>query len=136
MATPVGSTDAVAAGDDVAGATISDPDHAAPSPAGLPESAAPAVGARGHGRSARSTASPAAASDTGSLHVETPGGWADVYLDGRRAGRTPLDVELPRGRVRLELRPFGLAPLGGDASMRRSVTIGERPARIVVPLSL
>jgi hypothetical protein len=66
--------------------------------------------------------------------VTTPGGWADVYADGRRLGRTPLDIELPSGRTSIVLRPFGLAPMSGDASMRRTVTIGERPARITVRL--
>ena len=74
------------------------------------------------------------AATTGRLHVETPGGWADVYVDGRRLGRTPLDAELPVGRVSIELRPFGLAPMSGDPALRRSATIGERVANLTVPV--
>lgn len=73
---------------------------------------------------------------SGTLSVATPGGWADVYIDGVRSGstRTEFRQELPAGRVRIELRPFGLAPTAGDTAMRRTVTIGARPVHIVVPL--
>lgn len=77
---------------------------------------------------------PRSVATEGSLRVETPGGWADVFVDGERRGRTPLSLVLPSGSVSLELRPFGLAPPSGDTSLRRRVTIGARAARVVVPL--
>nr|MCU0674921.1 PEGA domain-containing protein [Myxococcota bacterium] len=70
----------------------------------------------------------------GELHVATPGGWADVHVDGRRVGRTPLSLTLPAGTARVELRPFGFAPPSGDSSLRRSVRIGARPTRLSVRL--
>lgn len=70
----------------------------------------------------------------GQLIVRTPGGWADVYVDGSRVGRTPLELELPAGRVRVELRPYGLPPPASASSMRRRVQIGARPQTIQVAL--
>lgn len=70
----------------------------------------------------------------GELHVATPGGWADVHVDGRRVGRTPLTLTLPAGTARVELRPFGFAPPSGDSSLRRTVRIGARPTRLDVRL--
>ena len=111
----------------------------APVPTALPE-APPTIAApsprRGHNPT-RGDARPAPAApsaSTGRLHVETPGGWADVYANGRRLGRTPLDVELPVGRTAIELRPFGLAPMSGASAMRRNVTIGPRPSQIRAPI--
>jgi serine/threonine protein kinase len=71
--------------------------------------------------------------DTGVLVVTTPGGWADVYADGRRIGRTPLTTSLPAGRVSLELRPFTQS-LPDDPRAHPSVTIGSRITTVTVPL--
>ncbi|GAB4210367.1 MAG: hypothetical protein OHK0013_30930 [Sandaracinaceae bacterium] len=69
-------------------------------------------------------------SGTGSVNVATRGGWADIYVDGERVGRTPRSLTLPAGRHVIELRPEGQ-----PAGPRRTVTI--RPAqtqRLVVDL--
>ena len=71
--------------------------------------------------------------DVGVLVVTTPGGWADVYADGRRIGRTPLTTSLPTGRVSLELRPFTQS-LPDDPRAHPSVTIGTRITTVTVPL--
>jgi hypothetical protein len=39
--------------------------------------------------------------------VTTRGGWADVAVDGRRVGRTPQLLTLPRGSHEITLLPFG-----------------------------
>ena len=46
----------------------------------------------------------------GVVTVVTPGGWADIYVDGRRVGRTPDTIRLPAGRHVLILRPSGRLP--------------------------
>jgi hypothetical protein len=71
--------------------------------------------------------------DVGVLVVTTPGGWADVYADGRRLGRTPLTTSLPTGRVSLELRPFTQS-LPDDPRAHPTVTIGTRITTVSVPL--
>jgi len=75
-----------------------------------------------------------AAASAAPVRVETPGGWAEVYVEGRRAGRTPLSLDLPLGTVQIELRPFGLTPMASDTSMRQRVTVSSRPQRVVVPI--
>jgi hypothetical protein len=66
----------------------------------------------------------------GTLDVATPGGWADVFVAGRRVGRSPCRVSLPAGRHVVELRPFGAAtsfrtpvdvPSGGATRLVRAV---------------
>ena len=44
---------------------------------------------------------------TGRVRVTTRGGWADVAVDGRRVGRTPQLLTLPRGSHEITLLPFG-----------------------------
>ncbi|HJL15660.1 MAG TPA: serine/threonine-protein kinase [Sandaracinaceae bacterium LLY-WYZ-13_1] len=48
--------------------------------------------------------------DNGILRLETASGWAIVYANGRRLGRTPVRTELPAGRYRLRLLPYGEEP--------------------------
>ncbi len=69
-------------------------------------------------RSRRRGRAPARSLDPGIVSVVTPGGWADVYLGGRKIGRSPGRFELPAGRRTLVLRPFG----SGDAQ-RVSVSV-------------
>jgi hypothetical protein len=38
------------------------------------------------------------------------GGWAEVVVDGRAAGRTPTVLTLPAGRHTVRLLPFGAEP--------------------------
>ena len=65
----------------------------------------------------------------GSVNVAARGGWADLFIDGRPAGRTPRSVSLTPGRHLVELRPPGAAPI------RRAVTIRSgRTQRLVIDL--
>ena len=48
---------------------------------------------------------------TGRVHVSASGGgWADVFADGRRVGRTPVRAVLPIGRHTLRFLPLGQEP--------------------------
>ena len=49
----------------------------------------------------------AAPGATGEVYLTTRGGWADVYLEGRKVGRTPQELRLPVGSHRIVLRPNG-----------------------------
>jgi serine/threonine-protein kinase len=49
----------------------------------------------------------AAEGQTGEVSLTTRGGWADVYIQGRKVGRTPQELRLPVGRHRIVLRPNG-----------------------------
>ncbi|MGE0791159.1 MAG: serine/threonine protein kinase [Sandaracinaceae bacterium] len=72
----------------------------------------------------------------GTVSVTASGGWANVYDEGGSfLGVTPLQVELPAGRHRLQLRPFGQpppafvtvqVPAGGRARVRHTIE-GEAP---------
>jgi serine/threonine protein kinase len=65
---------------------------------------------------------------SGEVVVVAINGWADVYSNGRRVGRTPSRVRLPAGRATLVLQPFG-----GPASLRRSVNVrANEETRLVV----
>jgi len=46
----------------------------------------------------------------GTISIATPGGWAEVYLGGKKLGTTPARYELPVGFHTLRLRPFGKLP--------------------------
>jgi len=73
----------------------------------------------------------AAAAAVGNVDVATPGGWADVYVSGRRQGRTPLRLALPAGKQTIALRPFGTG-----SSERHAVLVKEGAlARLVVPIA-
>jgi serine/threonine-protein kinase len=64
------------------------------------------------------------------VSITTPGGWADISIDGRAHGRTPARIELPIGRHRIVLLPWGRAP-----AIRRVVHVrrGSSP-RIAIDL--
>ena len=65
----------------------------------------------------------------GYINVTTPGGWADVYVGGRRRGRSTLRIRVPAGRRRVSLRPFGRGSVSKTVQVRsRQVT------RLVVPV--
>ncbi|WP_053234233.1 serine/threonine-protein kinase [Sandaracinus amylolyticus] len=70
-------------------------------------------------------------SGVGSLDVATPGGWAEVWLDGRRLGHTPGRFELPVGRHTLVLRPGG----GGEERRAAVRIVGGQLARLRVELA-
>ena len=53
---------------------------------------------------------PPATSGAGFVHIVPTSGWAEVYLGGRLLGRTPLRRELPAGRHRLRVLPYGQEP--------------------------
>ena len=65
----------------------------------------------------------------GHVNLATPGGWADVYYQGAKLGRTPTRIRLPAGRRALVIKPFG------RSAMRRSVRVREgQVTRLVVPV--
>lgn len=67
----------------------------------------------------------------GIVNLATPGGWAEVFVRGKRLGTAPGRYELPAGAHRLELKPFGKAP-------SRYVAITVRASdttRVSVPLT-
>jgi len=73
---------------------------------------------------------PAVNTGTGTVTVSTPGGWADIVLNGRHIGRTPDSLTLPAGTHTLTLIPFGRDPA-------RTQTVTVRPgaaSRVVVRL--
>jgi hypothetical protein len=67
---------------------------------------------------------------SGSVQVMTKNGRAEVYVNARLMGITPLTLDLPAGHVALTLKPIS----GGEA---RSVTVAIQPGAmsfITVPL--
>jgi hypothetical protein len=66
----------------------------------------------------------------GTVAVVTPGGWAEIYLRGRRIGRAPGRVSVPSGVQTLTLRPFGNQP---PRSVRVVVPAGGT-ARVSIPV--
>lgn len=64
-----------------------------------------------------------ASGGTGEVYLTTRGGWADVYLEGRRVGRTPQELRLPAGRHSIVLRPYGD---GEERRMEVEVRAGRR----------
>ncbi len=67
----------------------------------------------------------------GTVSVATSGGWAEVYLDGRRLGITPGRFTVPAGRRTLVLRPHG-----GTTVRRVPVDVpagGTRRVRVELP---
>ncbi|MEM9190217.1 MAG: serine/threonine-protein kinase [Myxococcota bacterium] len=74
---------------------------------------------------------PSADHAVGYVNVTTPGGWADIYSNGQRLGRTPRRVELRAGRRLVVLRPFGRLP-----EVRRTIQVEPRGVtRLVVSVS-
>ncbi len=69
-------------------------------------------------------------SGEGTVNVVTTGGWALVFLNGRRLGETPGRFTLPAGEHLLEVRPNGTPP---GRRVRVVVEPGGRQ-RITVPL--
>jgi serine/threonine-protein kinase len=63
------------------------------------------------------------------VSVTTPGGWAEISVDGQARGRTPARLSLTRGRHRLVLRPFG-----ASAPIHRIIRVPE-DSRVVVRLT-
>jgi len=120
----------------VAGIPAQPPTGPASPPAAAPP--APPAPAAPEARPAAPTKAPAVPPRTappsptgsGTLGVFTPGGWADVFVDGTRRGRTPTQLTLPAGRHVVELRPFGELP-----ARRRVVQIRTgQTLRLPVPL--
>jgi serine/threonine-protein kinase len=90
----------------------------------VPRRAAPALPAP--------TANAAGPERTGSVQLMTKNGRAEVYLDARLMGTTPLTLDLPVGRVALTLKPIA----GGET---RSVTVAIQAGAmsfITVPLAI
>ena len=65
----------------------------------------------------------------GVLNVSTPGGWADVYVDGQRHGRSPVRIRVPAGDRRVELRAFGQRTL-----IRQIRVVDRDDLRVVIPI--
>ena len=66
----------------------------------------------------------------GRVNVSTPGGWADIYVDGARQGRTPIRIEIPSGRRKVELRMFGQRSEVRAIDVKPNATM-----RLVVPVA-
>jgi serine/threonine-protein kinase len=67
----------------------------------------------------------------GVVNIATPGGWAELFLRGKRLGTAPGRYELPAGRHRLELKPFGSGP-----SRYVAITVHARDVtRVSVPVA-
>ena len=65
----------------------------------------------GGGGAGSGSPTPAPRVATGAVSISAHGGgWAEVYAGGRRLGRTPVHAELPEGRHRLRILPFGSEP--------------------------
>lgn len=62
--------------------------------------------------------------------MSTPGGWADVYVDGARQGRTPIRIDVPVGRHQVELRIFGRRAESRSVDVREGVV-----SRLVLPVA-
>ncbi len=83
-------------------------------------------------RRPRMIAAMTAAVGRGRLHVATPPGWADIYVDGRHVGRSPTEVQLPAGTRRVRLMPYGEGPpidrrvnIAADGTARLVVRLGN-----------
>jgi serine/threonine-protein kinase len=63
------------------------------------------------------------------VSVTSPGGWADVFVGGRRIGRTPTQVRLPPGQHVVEFRVGGTGP-----PVRRTVDVPAQRS-VVLPSS-
>jgi tRNA A-37 threonylcarbamoyl transferase component Bud32 len=50
------------------------------------------------------------AAGTGHLTIIAHGGWAEVRIDGRQVGRTPVSRDVAAGAHRIQLRPYGEGP--------------------------
>jgi serine/threonine-protein kinase len=68
------------------------------------EAAEPAVEAR---KTSRARSRPAAKAGRGAIDLVTSGGWAEVYKGKKLLGDTPRRLNLPAGRHKLVLKPFG-----------------------------
>jgi eukaryotic-like serine/threonine-protein kinase len=77
------------------------------------------------------SAAPAPSSSArGVVAIVTPPGWSEVFVDGARVGRTPMEARLPVGRHSVRLLPFGNEP-----AITRSIDVSEgSPTRLVVRL--
>ena len=88
-----------------------------PAPAPLPTEV-PAAPPVSQSALAPSTAVPEVAPPTlVTLHIESTPEHADVSIDGKQHGQTPVEVQVPRGEqpVRLELQLHGYQPLVEEA---------------------
>jgi serine/threonine-protein kinase len=72
--------------------------------------------------------------DRGILSLTTSSGWAEVYANGRPLGRTPVRRQLPSGRYRLRLLPYGEGPasylpvhIEPGAESRLEIDVGPPP---------
>ena len=102
----------------------------APSSASVSGRAQPKSAAPRTNRSARRRRLPQRTVNAGrgKLNVSTPGGWADVYVNGARQGRTPLRIDVASGQHTVELRLFG------RSAARRTVRVKDGAVvRLVVP---
>jgi serine/threonine-protein kinase len=66
----------------------------------------------------------------GTVNVVTPGGWAEIFVRGRRVGRSPGRIELPSGPQTITIRPFGTQP---PRTVRVDVPSGGT-ARVSLPV--
>ena len=73
----------------------------------------------------------APAAGNGRLSVVTPPGWAEIFVEGRRVGRSPTELTLPAGRHSVRIVPYG----DGTPIERTVVVEPDGSARLVVRLA-
>ncbi len=73
----------------------------------------------------------APAGGNGRLSVVTPPGWAEIFVEGRRVGRSPTELTLPAGRHSVRIVPYG----DGTPIERTVVVEPDGSARLVVRLA-
>jgi len=109
----------------------------APAPTAPPSPAPPQPTGAPIERRATEAAAARSSGATGTLQVAARGGWADVYVDGERVGRTPRRLVLAVGEHAIDLRPQGRLPaisrtvdvLPGQTE-RMSVEVGRAPSDV------
>ncbi len=79
-------------------------------------------------RKAQAIRNARAAEVPGWLSLATPGGWADVVINGKSVGQTPTRFQLAPGDHVLVLRPFGESP---EKRIKVSIKPGESQTRSV-----
>jgi len=105
-----------------------------PAAATPPETPRPSAPEERRGAGGRRGAAPreqtARVEGNGTLNVVTPPGWADIFVDGARAGRSPTELRLTAGRHAVRLLPYGEEP-----AITRSVDVEpDSVGRLVVRL--
>ncbi|MDQ3035558.1 MAG: protein kinase [Myxococcota bacterium] len=85
---------------------------------------------RGTPRASRARSEQAAPAGVGTVNFVTPPGWAEIFVDGERVGRSPTAIRLPAGRHAVRLIPYG----DGEPITRSVEVSADQISRLVVRL--